>query len=289
MEKSFKTHPDYNNVNTIKQLTNGYIATAFEFQNIPGGDVIRIWDSKLNLFRSYTITNEKIVSLENINMDTLAMGTRYGGIKLMYISTGVIFKVIDTGLLYGGCNCLKLINNGQYLACGGYYDLNIYNINTGSLVSALKGHSHYLNDLVLINNDFLASSSDDQTIRIWELNTYTTKFVLTGHSSFVRGLKLISSKILASASSDTTVKLWDVTNGKLIRTLTGHTNGVNIVDLFINQILVSADRYGDVKFWDFNTGQLLRTINTGLQIYSLIVWNPIQSNDYNFLQFIKTD
>ncbi len=78
----------------------------------------------------------------------------------------------------------------------GNYKINIYNINNGSLISTLSGHTGLIEDLEMINNgNLLASSSDDSNVFIWNLTTNTRKFILSGHSSYVYGLKLVSNDI----------------------------------------------------------------------------------------------
>jgi WD40 repeat protein len=102
-------------------------------------------------------------------------------------------------------NCLKLLNNRIHLTAGLLSgDINIYNINDGSLVSSLKGHTWNVNDLVQISDEFLASSGD-ASVRIWNLTANATKFILRGHGSNVNGLKQISFDIGASGSNDNNI------------------------------------------------------------------------------------
>jgi WD40 repeat protein len=143
-----------------------------------------------------------------------------------------------------------LLENKIHLAAGlGNGDINIYNINDGSLFSSLKGHTSYVVNIAQINDDTFASSSDDYTVRIWNLSTNTCNFVLKGHSNQVFGLKKITSSILASGSADTTIKLWDITSGQLIRTLTGHTSYIDwSLDLINNgKTLISGSLDQTIK------------------------------------------
>jgi WD40 repeat protein len=160
------------------------------------------------------------------------------------------------------------------LAAGLGKDINIYNINDGNLVSSLKGHTNWVNDLVQISDDLLASSSNDQTVRIWNLKTNTSKFILTGHNHFVRSLKQITSSILASGELKT-IKLWDTSNGLEIRNLTGHVGGIYSLDLIDigGQTLVSGGDDGTIRKWNWRTGNLSSTIDTGSSIWSLAVIN----------------
>ena len=143
---------------------------------------------------------------------------------------------------------LKLLSSSSYLAAGLRTDINIYNLNDGSLLSTLKGHTYYVWNLVQLNSNTLASASSDETVRIWDLGTYKLKFTLQGHTSIVFGLKQITSTILASGSQDETIREWDTTNGQLIRILTGHAAGIKwSMDLIDNgQTLISGSLGGTI-------------------------------------------
>ena len=168
-----------------------------------------------------------------------------------------------------------MLPNGVYLAAGlGWpsFNIEVYNINDGSLVMTLVGHTGWLNDLVLISSTIMASSGGtaDGTIRFWDLTTNTTKFVLTGGGD-VAGLKLIYSDVLASGASDNNVRLWNTTSGQPISVLSGHTFYIIFsVDLLSNgQTLVSGSWDQTLKLWHWSTGQCLITLNTSLTINSL--------------------
>ena len=152
------------------------------------------------------------------------------------------------------------------------FNIEVYNINDGSLVMTLVGHTGWLNDLVLISSTIMASSGGtaDGTIRFWDLTTNTTKFVLTGGGD-VAGLKLIYSDVLASGASDNNVRLWNTTSGQPISVLSGHTFYIIFsVDLLSNgQTLVSGSWDQTLKLWHWSTGQCLITLNTSLTINSL--------------------
>jgi WD40 repeat protein len=235
---------------------------------------VKIWNSfsNWNQIRTYTGHSGEVYGLEWINSDTIASGGLDDStIQIWSISSGQTNRTINTGTVV---NSLKLLNNGIHLAAGLGSNINIYNINTGSLVATLQGHSAFVRDLILISNsDLLASSSTDTTARIWDLTTYTSKFTLTGHTSFLRGLKQISSDILASAAFDYTIRLWNITSGQSIRTLTNHTSEIwYAVDFLSNsQTIVSGSTDQTIKIWDYTTGECLNTIQTGSTIYSLTV------------------
>jgi WD40 repeat protein len=176
-------------------------------------------------------------------------------------------------------NSIKVLSNGIHLAAGLISsNINIYNLNTGGLISTLIGHTNWIEDLILTNtSNMLLSSSDDQTVRIWNLTTNTCKFILTWHTSNVNGLKQITPSLLASGSGDSTIKLWDTTSGQLIRTLSNHTDSIYFALDTLNDSdvegkrLVSGSFDGTIKIWNYSSGDLLSTINSRVYIYSLAV------------------
>jgi WD40 repeat protein len=242
---------------------------------------VKIWNPLNNIYwkllQTYTGHTSGVGGLAYINPDTVATsGMSDGVIQIWSLSTLITEKRISTGSYFYS---LQLLSNGIHLAAGGYYNgqLNIYNINDGSLVSSYSGHANRIYDLALIGNSLLASASEDGTIRIWNTTSNSSKFILTGHSSVVQGLKMISSDTLASGSFDSTVKLWNMTNGSLIRTFFGHSGAIYLsVDSFNPQILVSGSGDKTVKLWNISSGQVINTINTGKNIMCLAVVNIIQ-------------
>jgi WD40 repeat protein len=271
---SFQAHSDC--INRIKQspFNTNYVATCSDDR------IVKIWNVSSSfdwtLITTYSQHSSRVRALEWLDNDTLA-STGYSDTTIKLWSPtknyGQTKRTIPTNQWVFS---LKLLNTNIHLAAGLDPDINIYNINDGSLVSSLKGHTSQVYDLVQISADLLASTSKDRTVRLWNLTTNTCKFILTGHTSSVEGLKQITPNILASGSFDTTIKLWNITSGQLIRTLTGHTSWIDwSVDLLNNgQTLVSGSGDGTIKLWNWSTGECLSTIQTpGSYIFAMAVIN----------------
>jgi WD40 repeat protein len=257
-------------------FNSDYVATC------SGDATVKIWyPFNWTLIRTYSQHSSQVFALEWLDNDTIASAGSYDQtIKIWSLSSGqtkTTIKTLKSGYVYS----LKFLNNNIHLAAGFSYDINFYNINDGSLVSNLKGHTWDVYEIVQLNIETLASSSGDGTVRIWNLTTNTCKFILTGHTQSVNGLKQITPNILASGSTDSTIKLWDTTSGQLIRTLTGHTGPIYMsVDLLNSQTLVSCDfgsYNGEIKLWNWSTGECLSTIQTNAYyVYSLAVVNSVE-------------
>ncbi len=240
-------------------------------------NTVKIWNisnpSNWSLIRTYTNHTQAVFGLEWINENTFASGSNDFTIKIWLISTGETLRTINTTT---SVRSLNLLTNGFYMACGLLNgNISIYNLNNGSLISALQGHISQVNDLIQNANDLLVSSSNDKNIRVWNLTTNSRKNPFKGHTSQVYGLNLISSDIVASGSSDDSIRLWNITNGQLIRNLTGHTSTIFLSIGFLSNshLIVSGSLDQTIKLWTITTGECLRTFNTSLQIRSLAILN----------------
>ena len=271
--KSFQAHGAMF-VARIVQLPNGYVATD-------SGDITaKIWDPSQDwkLVQTYKGHSDWLTGMVYIDSDRIATGSYDSSVHIWSISTGALIRKIPTG---SAVSTLGLLKDGTSLLAGCKSgDTEIYNVNTGSRVNTLKGHTKWVEDFVELNNNQLASSSWDFDIRIWDLATGQTKFTLKGHSGFAVGLKLAAPNILVSVSNDKTVRTWDVTTGRAMNTFTGHSGEINwgLDILRDKRQIVSGSMDKSIKIWDVATSKLLNTINTDVSIFSLTILNQRTSN-----------
>jgi WD40 repeat protein len=241
---------------------------------------VNIWNitnpSKWFLISNYTKHNQEVFGLEWLTEDTLASG---GYDKTIHIWSTISGETLRTISQNADVRSVKLLSNGFYLACGLRNNkITIHNVNNGSLISTLVGHTSYLNDLIQINEDLLASSSGDNNILIWNLTTNSTKFNLTGHTSDVFGLKLVSKDLLASGSLDKASRIWNITNGQLFNILTGHLGSIQwSIDFLSNsQTFVSGSLDKTIMIWNITTGELVNSFKTGITIRTLTILTSIR-------------
>jgi WD40 repeat protein len=248
-----------------------YVATCSQ------DSTVKIWQlNNWQLIRTYTGHTNWVYGLEFLSSDIITSSSSDKTIKIWSISTGQTSKTINPSSY---AFCLKLLNNGIHLAAGlGNNQIEIYNINTGSLITTLTGHMDRIRNLVLIGrgDNLLVSSSEDGSIRVWDLTTYRSKNILNGHTSSVCGLKAVSWDSLASSASNGVIILWNITSGTTLRTLSGHTGATyESLDLLSdNQTLVSGSRDRTIKYWSTQTGQNLVSINIGLDMWSMTSLRP---------------
>ena len=128
-------------------------------------------------------------------------------------------------------------------------NLGVWDINTGSNVAYLIGHTNNVNAVQLLTNGDLASGSTDCTIKVWNSSTYALKYTLnTGIGNDVNCLKLLPSGYLASGNNN--IMIWNMDTRSLVTSLIGHTMKVRALELLTNGDLASASDDSKVKVWD---------------------------------------
>lgn len=75
----------------------------------------------------------------------------------------------------------------------------------------LKGHTHFVSDVVISSDgQFALSSSWDHTLRLWDLKKGRTTRRFVGHTSDVLSVSFSAdNRQIVSASRDKTIKLWN--------------------------------------------------------------------------------
>lgn len=112
---------------------------------------------------------------------------------------------------------------------------------------ALRGHSHFVQDVVISSDgQFALSGSWDGTLRLWDLTTGATTRRFLGHTKDVLSVAFsVDNRQIVSGSRDRTIKLWN-TIGECKYTIgepDGHSEWVSCVRFSpapANPIIVSA-------------------------------------------------
>ncbi|KAL6076594.1 Guanine nucleotide-binding protein subunit beta-2-like 1 [Balamuthia mandrillaris] len=133
----------------------------------------------------------------------------------------------------------------------------------GSPKRALRGHSHYVQDVVISSDgQFALSGSWDNTLRLWDLNYGTTTRRFVGHSKDVLSVAFSAdNRQIVSGSRDKSIKLWN-TLGECKYTIDGegsHTEWASCVRFSPNThnpLIVSGGWDKVVKVWNLNNCRL---------------------------------
>jgi len=134
--------------------------------------------------------------------------------------------------------------------------------NYGVPRKALRGHSHFVQDVVISSDgQFALSGSWDHTLRLWDLNSGTTTRRFVGHTKDVLSVAFSAdNRQIVSGSRDKTIKLWN-TLGECKYTIedNGHTEHVSCVRFSpnnANPLIVSGGWDKLVKVWNLSNCKL---------------------------------
>lgn len=129
--------------------------------------------------------------------------------------------------------------------------------NYGYPLKRLRGHGHFITDVVLSQDAHYAlSGSWDKTLRLWDLNSCKTARRFEGHSDDVLSVAFSpDNRQIVSGSRDKTIKLWNtLAQCKYsIHEPNSHTDWVSCVRFSPsnnNPIIVSASWDRMVKVWN---------------------------------------
>lgn len=128
----------------------------------------------------------------------------------------------------------------------------LWDINTGSKLISLVGHTEVINSIKMIDDRCVSASSDSKLI-IWDLkitkNEKSKKKILvdhfdfqllSGHNSDVYCLD-VNKDYIASGGADSLVIIWSYSTGELLYKLTGHLGIVRFVYLDDNKLVSGGD------------------------------------------------
>merc|ERR1712131_127560 len=141
------------------------------------------------------------------------------------------------------------------------------NVPYGVPLRALKGHSHFVSDVVISScGAFAVSGSWDKTLRLWDIERGITSTVFKGHKHDVMSVAFSAdNRQIISSSRDKTIRLWNTlgeckwvqessTSGNK-----SHTEWVSTVQFSPttnNPVIVSGGWDAKVKVWHLSNFHL---------------------------------
>jgi WD40 repeat protein len=126
---------------------NGYVASC------SNDNTVNIWNPNTGeSIRQYTQHTGTVISLDQIDEDTMVSGSKDKTIHVWKISTGQTLNTINVGVTVYS---VKSLSNGL-IACGSSGgNIKIYEYSTGNLTKTLKGHSDYVLSIEVLNYQFM--------------------------------------------------------------------------------------------------------------------------------------
>jgi len=217
-----------------KKVVSGSSDHAVRLWNIETGEVIATWMGHTHCVESvcWNRDGERVLS-----------GSLDGTTRVWNVETGQTILQIDTGFDY--VHAAIFSPDSTLIATGGdsWKDeqIKIWDVNTGKLISILKGHTDAVTCLAWDDRRPLISGSVDNTIRTWRTSTWQQIAVLTGHTRAVNGIAIYpNGRILASASRDKTARLWNLENGQPVASPLQHQRYVNYVSFSTDGTLLAT-------------------------------------------------
>jgi len=133
---------------------------------------------------------------------------------------------------------------------------------------ALRGHSHYVEDVVISKDGhFALSASWDGTLRLWDLTYGTCPRRFVGHTKDIMSVAFSAdNRQIVSGSRDKTIKLWNTLGECKYTIYDGHSDWVSCVQFSpnaANPVIVSAGWDRVVKVWSLTDEFKLRKNLTG--------------------------
>lgn len=134
--------------------------------------------------------------------------------------------------------------------------------NYGTAKKALRGHNHFVSDVVISSDgQFALSGSWDNTLRLWDLNSGQTTRRFVGHTKDVLSVAFSAdNRQIVSGARDHTIKLWN-TLGVCKYTIQDdcHSDWVSCVRFSPNSqnpVIVSCGMDKLVKVWNLTNCKL---------------------------------
>jgi WD40 repeat protein len=140
------------------------------------------------------------------------------------VKTGVVARTISGNNVYR----VAYSPDGETLASScNESDVCLWNAQTGSLISVMKGHEDVVNSILYSTDGMtIASGSRDGTIRLWDKTSGNVIHTFKGHYGSVSSVVFTpDKKHLISGSEDSRLMVWNISDGRQLATLVAFDDG----------------------------------------------------------------
>ncbi len=143
-------------------------------------------------------------------------------------------------------------DNKYILASGADNAATIFDIDTGSEVSSLKGHTNWISSSYYFENyKKIVTGGFDNLAKIWCATSMILILTLTGHSDVINSLSCSNdSRYILTGSQDRTAILWDSSTGDKIKLFKHDHSVVSVAFSPDGTLVMTSTGHGRVTVWD---------------------------------------
>jgi WD40 repeat protein len=152
--------------------------------------------------------------------------------------------------------------------------LALWDLNKGTLVRQMKGHTaHILAVAVTPDEKVAISAAFDDTMRVWDIASGRELLRLEFPAAIKSIAVLPNGRTVLVGSNDHLLSLCDIISGQVIRSLTGHTGNVQAVALLPDgNRAISGASDSTMRLWDLRSGtEIKRFAHPGDTVWSVAV------------------
>lgn len=168
----------------------------------------------------------------------------------------------------GAVNAARFLPGGKRaLSAGDDGIVRLWDLESGALVHAFKGHTAKIIDIAVSPDGRLAATASwDRSARLWNLAELKDGPVLKGHKGPVNAVVFTSrdgsTDAFYSASYDGTVRLWNLETGEAVRPVYRHGWGINCLKALPDPgKLLFGSLNGAAGIIDIETGEISTVFN----------------------------
>ncbi len=198
-------------------------------------------------------------------------------------------KSYITNLRTGPGDPTSITHNGNYVICGSFKTIKIWDNDNYSLIRTIKGHNGQITALASIEK-YIASGSWDHVVKLWNMTTGDLVHTFVGHTDTIYSL-CFSKDFIISGSGDNTIRVWNIESGKCFQILEGHKGRITAIEQN-DEYVFSASWDASIRVWDKKTWKCIcsleghtaritslvfnsRYLISGSEDKTIRVWNPM--------------
>ncbi|GBG85095.1 hypothetical protein CBR_g39556 [Chara braunii] len=260
-ERSFELWDYEKNVVIAKSPTSsrtGWYAAAFAYDE----NWVMIWDEpEMQVLDIYSEEVVRHFQLPNIEL----LRVRPGLPHLLVVKGLVEIQLLDWE---GGCLCmdtfisdlevdvLKFHPREPHIFAAALDDrtINIWDINTRSVVQTLEGHSHHIRYMTFSEDPqkpLLIAGGWNDDVRVWNYKTGACLAVLTGHTGKVRAFTFHPHlPFIFTTDESGNIRLWHESNYELATTYSSQLGSIGTIFPCADSNMIAVGGQGSVALYE---------------------------------------